>query len=291
MKKVFSIFIVLFVLTGSLFAEFTFSFGPHDPYYNPKTLDPYGFDGSKIRVFYMTGSNHEGNNMMIENSSLPASDPDHYQIIDYRDFNDDYNLMLNMRLSAGASVLRFGWPGYVMADLALQGLLNSVFVLAGGTDTLGFDGSLFFGGELRLFDMVTLRAGLRHYSGHVGDEILNDAMRTLGRTDWGPVDYVRDNMIELSVGYDGIKYFDAWFSFIMPNPGMWWSPYFHQPDWIHTTTDNPQYTSERNPEQWDVRGPYGNGYGGYILQLDLNGDQLVLQVVHIFVLGLDIALQ
>lgn len=270
MKKFACFLLALFLVMSSAYAGFTFSFGPHEPLYNPTTLDPYGFDGSRLKVFYMTDSNHMGNNIMIHDGKKQPEDEGYYRIVDYRDFSDDFRLMLNLRMSLGTSVLRFGWPEWFLADFVVQGSLNTVFVLAGGTDNLGFDGSIFAGGEVRLFDMFSLKAGIRHYSGHTGDEIIGDAMGDVGHTNWGVVDYVRDNMLEFGLGYDGIEYFDIWCSFIMPQPGMWWAPYFHQPDWIHTTGGNPTYTPDRNPGEWAVRGPYGDGYGAYIIQLDAN---------------------
>ena len=270
MKKLIITVSCLLLAIGSVFASFTFSFGPHEPYFNPYTLDPYGFNGARLKAFYMTGSNHLGNNMMIEDFNVPVGDPDHYRIVEYRDFNDKFRLMLNLRTGFGASVLRMGWPEYFMVDFAVHGSLNTVFATTGGADNLGFDGSFFVGGEMRIMDMFTLHAGIRHFSGHVGDEIENDIMNDIGHLNWEPVSYTRDNMLEIGLGYDGCRYFDIWASFIMPLPGMWWSPYFSQPDWIHTTGGNPQYTPDRNPAQWAVRGAYGDGYGGYIIQLDAN---------------------
>ena len=52
MRKIaFLCFCLIFALSG-VFASFTFSFGPHEPYFNPDTLDPYGFKGSEIKVFF-----------------------------------------------------------------------------------------------------------------------------------------------------------------------------------------------------------------------------------------------
>ena len=212
MKRNACFLLALFLVMSSAYAGFTFSFGPHEPLYNPTTLDPYGFDGSRLKVFYMTDSNHMGNNIMIHDGSKQPGQEGYYRIVDYRDFNDDFRLMLNLRMALGTSVLRFGWPEWFLADFVVQGSLNTVFVLAGGTDNLGFDGSIFAGGEVRLFDMFSLKAGIRHYSGHTGDEIIGDAMDDVGHTNWGVVDYVRDNMLEFSLGYDGIEYFDIWCS-------------------------------------------------------------------------------
>lgn len=285
MRKIAFLCFCLIFAISEVFASFTFSFGPHEPYFNPDTLDPYGFKGSEIKVFYVTESNHLGNNMMIEDSTKQVTDPDYYRIIDYRDFNDKFRLMLNLRTGFGLSILRMGWPEYFMLDFALQGSLNTVFASTGGADNLGFDGSFFVGGEMRIMDMISIHAGLRHFSGHTGDEIVNDAMKRLGYTNWTPVSYTRDNMIEIGIGYDGCKYFDIWASFLMPQPGMWWSPFISQPDWIHTTGSNPQYTAERNPEQWAVRGAYGNGYGAYILQFDANVRYPFLDKYEVFASG------
>jgi hypothetical protein len=39
--------------------------------------------------------------------------------------------------------------------------------------SLDYDGTFLVGGTLRFADLVTFRAGLHHFSGHYGDEILD----------------------------------------------------------------------------------------------------------------------
>lgn len=272
MKKILSSLLMFLCVLSMASAAFMFDFGPHDPLYASSYNDTYTFN-TGLHFIHQLSSSPEGNNVMVKWNDRPASDPDKYQVIEYRDWSSKYNNFLHLQIGTGFSFLRLGWPEYFVGDLMFQAAFNSVFSAAGGTDVLGFDGTFFFGGEARIMDMFVMKFGLRHYSGHTGDEILQDAVNrkvtdTTGKFE--VVDYVRDNMLELGIGYAGIPYAQVFFSFLFPPKKSWWAPYFHMPDWVLADTNPPQSTEERDRDQWAVRGAYGNGYGAYILQLDVN---------------------
>lgn len=66
----------------------------------------------------------------------------------------------------------------------MAGGLNSVFKAFGGMDTLGFDGIWRLSETPKLFDVLAIRFGQHHFSGHWDDEKLEDLPKT------GDADYV-----------------------------------------------------------------------------------------------------
>lgn len=58
------------------------------------------------------------------------------------------------------------------AELNAAGYINTIFNLFGKNDVLDFDGSFQFGATARFNDMFSIRAGIHHFSGHYGDEML-----------------------------------------------------------------------------------------------------------------------
>lgn len=124
-----------------------------------------------------------------------------YQDIYFQEANSD-SLYYLMKIGINAGLLRTTWAGNswippISAELSLQGALNLVFNATGGTDMLGSDGIYFVGGNMSIGDAITLRAGIHHFSGHYGDEILerlytyadNYALFEPGTT--GTVDHVK----------------------------------------------------------------------------------------------------
>ncbi len=268
MKRVLVVILVVVVCMASASASFRFSFGPLNPMYPPMQGDPFSYT-SALKFLQQFSSDPQGNNVLMENTSVPATDAGRYELLEYRPWSAKSNQFLNLRLGTGISILRMGWEEYCMADVVLQASLNSVFAMQGGTALVGFDGTFFFGGEARIMDMFVTKVGLKHYSGHTGDEILQEAINRKGGPDtYESVAYTRDNMLELALGYDGCTYAQVYFSAMLPLKTSWWEPYFHQPDWVVTSTGDA--TPDRGNGQWAVRGPYGSGYGAYILQLDVH---------------------
>lgn len=266
MKKIFAL-LVLLSLSLSLYAGFTFAFGPFDPMFPNQDNDPTGIN-SGLHYLHQLSSSPEGNNLLIKWQDKDPSDPDYYQIIDYRDWSSKFNNYLHLQVGTGASILRFGFEDIFMVDAVLQAGLNTVFASTGGADNLGMDGTFFVGAEAKAFDSVAFRFGLRHYSGHVGDEIIMSAMDRHDTPEFEAVQYTRDNYLEAGIGFDGSDYISGSLSLLMPNKGSWWDPVFHIPSFIEPLPG--QTYEDRLPGEWAVRGDYGEDYKAYIVMADIN---------------------
>ena len=62
-------------------------------------------------------------------------------------------------------------PPFAMETVFEAGI-RTVFFAFGGTDQLGFDGTYFYGVNLQVSDSIALKMGRKHYSAHVGDELI-----------------------------------------------------------------------------------------------------------------------
>jgi len=99
-----------------------------------------------------------------------------YQDIPFQDAGSDY-LYYGMKIGFNLGLSRLTWIGTgqfptIAVEFSLQGSLNLVFNATGGTDMLGSDGTYFIGANASIGDMISLRIGTHHFSGHYGDEIL-----------------------------------------------------------------------------------------------------------------------
>ena len=63
------------------------------------------------------------------------------------------------------------WLSPIAFDFSMQGLLQS-FYLGGFDDNVGYDGIYFFGANIRIADVVSMRIGRQHYCSHYGDAII-----------------------------------------------------------------------------------------------------------------------
>ncbi len=95
-------------------------------------------------------------------------------------------------------LFRLGIKNLITAELTFQGGLNVVFQGFGGANMLGFDGIFFFGAHAELLNALTVRYGLQHYSGHYGDETLENVRKHSGSTA-APIEYCKDNNILVGV--------------------------------------------------------------------------------------------
>ena len=180
MKKAIVFALIVLLSLSSVFAGDLFSFEvvPEEPLYKESISDPYSF---LSYVHLMLIPKAEDNEFKIK---ALVQDVDTSEIF-YDDFyyrgarEANKNLYINMKLSGSASLFRVrfngaNWIPSIDFDLNLAGYLNTVFWLSGANDTLDFDGSFMVAGSFRIADIVTIRLGIHHFSGHYGDETLSD---------------------------------------------------------------------------------------------------------------------
>lgn len=268
MKKVL-VFALALVAISFVFAGegslFSFELVPEQPLYKESIADPYSF---LSYVHLMLVPKAEDNEFKIK---ALVQDVDtskvFYDDFYYRDARKgNQNLYINMKLSGSASLFRVHFNGYnwvptMDLDLNLAGYLNTVFWLYGANDTLDFDGSFMVSGSLRVAEMVTVRVGIHHFSGHYGDETLSDfysynqidfnqdgligkytgskaqaghSYRFLSATE-----YVRDNSWIIGIQGDLPYGFRVYGECEIPQKTAWIRPFIHVPaDYTNPATKN-----------------------------------------------------
>ncbi|MCH3915972.1 MAG: hypothetical protein LKE40_00480 [Spirochaetia bacterium] len=172
----------------------------------------------------------------------------------------DKNLYLQLKTGVNIGFFRVSlFDNKIQSELTLQGGLNSVFQGFGGADNLGYDGIFFIGANARLFDMVTFRAGLQHYSGHYGDETIENAYDhddTL-LADGSLVDYCRDNDVAIGMSLTPLKPLRLYATASLPKESSWISPHIVVPSWVRKPSSGVLYgynDYDQSYKDWIMQG-------------------------------------
>lgn len=242
MKRSLFFIIVALLTVSSVFAGFDFTLVGDDTLYSEAKADPYSYTTHLYVSF------------------IPEEDDCAYMIralvqdenkLFYKDFQTkeklqdmtERNQNLSMKIAETTSLLRFDIGDYLSTELNLNAFFNSLFVKGGGADVLGFDGSYFIGGTVKLNGIAALRVGVRHFSSHYGDEVLEDFYKTNnfdGQNSTisfdgkeykfvGLSEYVRDNLIAVSIQSDFSDNVQLYADFEAPLYTSWLRPFIHSP--------------------------------------------------------------
>lgn len=263
--------ILLFLLSAllPLFSDGLFSFQlvSDEPLYEEGLADPYGYS-SHLHLVMTTDSDNRPNRIdtiVIEHDPTGAAeDRAFYALVPYDEsgLKKSNNKYVNMKTAISVGLLRVrfegrNWIPSIDAELNLAGYINDLFNAFSGADCLDFDGSYFFGGSLRFADTVTFRFGLHHFSGHYGDEILEqfysynnvDFTSSYGGSSYlfdyakthsdadsskeyylaGLVEYVRDNSWLMGLSADLPWGFRVYGEAELPQNPSWLRPFIHVP--------------------------------------------------------------
>ena len=92
-------------------------------------------------------------------------------------YNQEDEGYFHARAGVAIPFFRFSFGGAgILPSIAMEAVfeagIRTVFFAFGGTDQLGFDGTYFYGANLQLSDSIMLKMGRKHYSAHVGDELI-----------------------------------------------------------------------------------------------------------------------
>ena len=157
----------------------------------------------------------------------------------------DEKMYLHLKTGVNIGALRFGYKS-AEVEFGLQAAINSIFQGFGGAGNLGFDGIYFIGMQSRLFEMVSLRVGLKHYSGHYGDEALEKQRSAPGK----PIEYVRDNNLHFGLSATPIAPLRIYAEANLPMSNTWMHPAVHIP-WhiIKRTSGKPLHQEEAGREK------------------------------------------
>jgi hypothetical protein len=226
---------------------------PSDELYPEAIFDMYS---PQTDFSLMDLASGQANPSSIRTSSLNTSTgKQEYVDLPYSDgFADDDDSYLRMKTGANISLLRLGFLDQRMEiEASIQGALDTIFAVFGGSTNLGFDGTYFAGANMRLFNTVSLRFGIHHFSGHYGDEVLDDFYNhnfpdgdtSFTRKDTvyqfnNLVEYVRDNSFLAGISIQTPWLVRLYCELELPK----------SPSWIRPVADIPaDYSTFRNDEQ------------------------------------------
>ncbi len=260
MKKITLLLLSLIICISFCFAgDFTFELVPiSGPLFKEPFADPYSFVS---RIHVQRALNPEERPTKIKaavkivDGTSTTTDYIMLPVDDRFDLEPDkYNTYLDMRLGVSASLarVRFDCEKFpsIDAELTIGGALNTLFMLYNSSSSLGFDGTWMAGASVRVGDLVTIRGGMHHFSGHYGDEILNNFYER-NRVDFNDskkitadfegkeadkeyyihnlVEYVRDNYWIIGASVDlpfGLRFYGE---FEWPFKNVWLRPFSSTP--------------------------------------------------------------
>ncbi len=174
-------------------------------------------------------------------------------------------LYAQLKTGVNLGLLRLSLKDYLEVEFAFQGALNAVFQGFGGADNLGFDGIFFIGTNARLFDLLSVRAGFKHYSGHYGDETLEN-VRVHSGYDATPIEYCRDNNLLLGISIPVTSTIRVYADASKPLGESWMHPAVHIPSWvIKETSGEPLYIAASGGEGLTPVA-YPSNYKAWIIQ-------------------------
>ena len=263
-RKTIVILIVLSLFPLTLFSSV--SFLPEHTFFSSFKSDLLS-SSNNLEVFYEAKSNMEGQFIRFDKKDgVPGE-----WYLPINDYNKDKDsFFLHLQTGGSVGFLRFGKESILEMQLVMDAHISSVFYLLRGNDNLGFDGVYFIGGELKLFDSILMRGGIRHFSGHVGDEALLNALgREPSYLGAEMTEFVED-AYEAVLGYHNpeFPYLKGALGVIVPKAESYMMPFVHRPDWI---TSGGKSNSERDPLSFAIRGDYGSSYNGLTLYSEIDG--------------------
>ena len=170
---------------------------------------------------------------------------------EYAEMNIDkpgQNPLLNLKLGVNQGVLRLQKDNMDF-EIYLNATLSTVFNLAGHegwTVGMGFDGTYSAGVSFALYDKIVFNGGIQHYSGHLGDELLEDAQvlndqSLVYNKDWLPISYVRDNDLTMGISVEPVDNIRIYGQAQLPLKSAWIYPLAHIPFW--SVNSEPGYSN------------------------------------------------
>lgn len=235
MKKLFTCVFVL-VLCFSSFAslsdiQFT-SYCIHPLYENYKAdiwnsetqIGALSFIGSGIDSMLVQTRYEAGREDYYHNSEAINGKLVEEYVYEYaKMFNDPIKYYLKVKPSLSFGLFRLNYKDYT-TELYGQFGLNAVFSIGHGNDMLSFDGMYGLGISAAYKDLVKIRVGIHHYSGHYGDEVLDSMWQntdeknrtysnrseSVNRLEPGYIEkvaeYVRQDALVIGVSVNPVKY-------------------------------------------------------------------------------------
>lgn len=185
MKRILSIVLLALFVCISLAAESLFSFQivADSPLYREPAADPYSFKSDLALQIALNDTDKPNviKGVVLEHdpSGVQADRTAYRDMLYMEDALESKNkLYFHMKGGTSVGLFRTTFAGHdripkIDFEVSLGGYVSTLMNGFGKNYALDYDGSFLVGGTLRFADLVTIRAGLHHFSGHYGDEILD----------------------------------------------------------------------------------------------------------------------
>lgn len=231
MKKTLSILLLILFVGITAFANevpfFSFKWFNSKSLYDQNPADVFSANSTLAYLGFLSGQPRTIRVTPIDGSGqykdIPIYKDGHYS---------DEKAYLHLKTGANVGFIRFAlFREKVALEFGLSAALNSIFQGFGGADILGYDGVYFIGPQLRLFDRVSFKVGLQHYSGHYGDETLENINKVNGVLREG-IAYTRDNNLFFGLNVDILKNLHFNIEATLPMEKSWMGPAVHIPSWV-----------------------------------------------------------
>jgi len=237
-----------------------------DTLYPEYAADPYSLSSG---LKYFKVSDFSG----IPQTVL-ATDGSQYVEIPFANYSeseyDSHSSFWQIKGFVNLTFARIEYKDIVAAEVTAAGGLNSVFQAFGGTDTLGFDGIWRLAGTIRLFNIVSFRYGMHHFSGHWGDEIVEDLPQP-GDADYiyylRLEEYVRASSHVFGISVNPFRWARLYFEAELPMKESWIRPGVHVPaGYVSPSGDDLAYHILSQEGLLEEVGSYDSSYKAWRLQ-------------------------
>ena len=174
-KKILVSLILLFIVLTGLFADFGYQF-------DLISLEPlhkeYFADRTRPDMSFHFLSYFEGAPDKILQDSYASGAEQEVKVWNFKDDLTYNNLMFEIKVGETFGLFRNtftfdSWLSPIAFDFSIQGELQS-FYKGGFNDSYGYDGIYFYGGTIRVADVISLRVGYHHYCSHYGDAVFKN---------------------------------------------------------------------------------------------------------------------
>ncbi len=227
-RKLILVLVTVLFLSSSLFA-FSLDLAPINPLFREPLVDPFS-DSTSFRYLKIVDDGIPETILVADKNTQTYERYNH----DVRGLDEYWQL----KTAANIGLLRFSTK-YVELEGYIQGGINSAFQRKGSIDCLGFDGMYGAGAALRIAKKVVLRAGFHHFSGHWGDEIIENALTLNPDLDFYSsakdkhlVEYTRGNSWMAALSIEPTELYRFYLIAEMPMKRAWIRPGIHVPSYV-----------------------------------------------------------
>jgi hypothetical protein len=212
--------LLLFSL-APLFSKVEFTLMPKSPLFRGYLADPYGPSSKFHLLFAQTQASIPTSALIVQGGQ--------YREIPFT--TAAQSSFYSLKAGANVGLLRLK-VDFFQVEAFISGGLHTAFELQGDADSLGYDGFYSFGINIKLWDIVTLKGGLHHFSGHWGDEMLLNLAQvnsTLDLSETTFLEYTRDNSWLLSISIEPLDYLRLYGTIEIPMINAYVRPGAHTP--------------------------------------------------------------